>query len=157
MHQGQRRNPRLLPQASGVSPATAMDAARSAIAVAKAAPQSRKKAMLAALLLDAMVDALFEASGESDVLAFRAALVSRRLDMKPILDLAGMDQTRLVLEPVEIAIGDYPELGVEDFMVSLYNGRTVPRVLIAGPDGSRRDPHEALAAALAALETEVGR
>ena len=40
-------------------------------------------------------------------------------------------------------------------MVSLYNGRTVPRVLVASSGGARSDVHQALAAALTALETEA--
>jgi hypothetical protein len=136
-----------------VSLPAALAAARAALDAARAAPQSRKKAMLAALLIDATVDALFEASGEDDVLAFRDATRSRIPALTPILDLVAMEEgrTRLLLEPVVVTLGDYPALGVEDFMVSLYNGRTVPRVLIAWPDGRRVDVHEALAAALAAL------
>jgi hypothetical protein len=140
-----------------VTPAEAFAAARPAIDAARAAPQSRRKAMLAALLLDAAIDALFEASGQDDVLAFRSNLELRHAELKPILDLAAMEDTTLVLEPVEIAIGDYPALGVEDFMISLYNGRIVPRVLIVSPQGARIDVHEALASALAALEAEAQR
>ena len=54
-------------------------------------------------------------------------------------------------EAVEVSVADYPNLGVEDFMVSLYNGRTVQRVRVALPDGGRADVHEVLAGALAAL------
>lgn len=133
----------------------AIGAARDAVAAARAAPQSRKAAMLAALQLDAAVDALARAGDENDILAGRSALRYRLPALAPILDLAAMDGTILVLEPVEVALGDYPALGVEDFMVSLYNGRTVPRVLIAWPDGRRQDVHEVLAAALAALEAET--
>lgn len=108
--------------------------------------------MLAALQLDAAVDVLARAGDENDILAGRSALRHHLPALAPILDLAAMDGTTLVLEPVEVALGDYPALGVEDFMVSLYNGRTVPRVLIAWPDGRRQDVHEALASALAGLE-----
>ena len=133
----------------------AIATARAAVEAARASPQSRKKAMLAALLIDAAVDALFEMCGESDVLAFRADVCARAPQLRPVLDLAAIDGTSLVLEPVEVDIRDYPALGVEDFMVSLYNGRTVPRVLIATPDARRIDVHEALSAALAALEAEL--
>jgi hypothetical protein len=128
-----------------------------AVAAAEAAPLSRKKAMLAALLLDVAIDAMFTASGEDDVLAFRDALANRTSALAPILELVAMNGATLVTEPVEIALIDYPALPVGDYMVSLYNGRTVPRVLIAGSDGSRRDAHEALLAALAALEVEATR
>ena len=138
-----------------MSATAAIAAPRAAIEAARGAPQSRKKAMLAALLIDAAVDALFEASGQDDVLVFRGTIAERDPLLRLVLDLAAMDGAMLVLEPVETAIGDYPALGVEDFMVSLYNGRTVPRVLIATPDARRIDVHEALSAALAALEAEV--
>jgi len=138
-----------------VNATAAIATARAAVEAARASPQSRKKAMLAALLIDAAVDALFEMCGESDVLAFRADVCARAPQLRPVLDLAAIDGTSLVLEPVEVDIRDYPALGVEDFMVSLYNGRTVPRVLIATPDARRIDVHGALSAALAALEAEV--
>jgi len=49
-----------------------------------------------------------------------------------------------------VPLGDYGKLGVEDFMVSLYNGHTVQRVLIA--EGTARcDVHAVLAEALKAL------
>jgi len=135
----------------------ALVAARRAIAAAAAAPLSRKKAMLAALLVDAAIDKLFSASAEEDVLVYRAALRTRMPALAPILDLASMTRTTLVVEPVEVAVSDYPGLGVEDFMVSLYNDRTVQRVLIAGSDGTRSDVQSALAAAIQALEAEVAR
>jgi hypothetical protein len=131
-------------------------AARAAVDAAGTAPQSRKKAMLAALLIDGAVDALFEASGDDDVLAFRAALSRRRPALQPILDVVAMAESgaKLVIKPIEVAIGDYPALGVEDFMVSLYNDRTVPRVVIAWPDGRWLDVHISLADALAALSAK---
>jgi hypothetical protein len=138
-----------------MSVADALADARHAVAMAAGAPLSRKKAMLAALLLDAAIDALFAAGGEEDVLAYRAAFRARASALEPILDLVAMESTTLVTEPVEIAVADYPQLGVEDFMVSLYNNRTVPRVLIATSGGSRCDVHEALSRALAALEAEA--
>jgi hypothetical protein len=133
----------------------ALAAARAAVATAAAAPLSRKKAMLAALLIDAVIDALFTASGEDDVLAYRAALHARAPALGPILDLVAMKETMLVIEPVDVPLSAYPGLGVEDFMVSLYNGRTVPRVLIAPPDSAHIDVHMGLAAALRALEDEA--
>lgn len=133
----------------------ALAQARSAVATARAHPQSRRKAMLAALLVDAMVDALFEESGGDDVLAFRAALRARAPALAPILDIAGMNGPELVLEPVELDAAD-ATLDVGDVMVSFYNRGTVPRVLIVAPDGSRRDVHAALAVALEALKAETG-
>ena len=105
--------------------------ARSAIAAARAAPLSRKKAMLAALLVDAAADAAFRTSGEDDVLAFRARLAAGSEALALAFALCAMDPhgPRLVTEAVEVPVEDYPELEVEDFMVSLYNGRTVMRVI----------------------------
>ena len=57
----------------------------------------------------------------------------------------------MLTEAVEVPVTDYPQLGVEDFMVSLYNGHTVQRVRVALPDGGRADVHEVLETALAAL------
>lgn len=116
---------------------------------------SRKRAMLAALLVDAFVDRLFAVSAEpgGDILAFREALAARHYPLAMILDLAAGRAT-LLMEAVEVPIADYAALGVEDFMVSLYNQHTVQRVRIAAGD-ERADVHEMLAAALAAVKSEL--
>jgi hypothetical protein len=113
---------------------------------------SRKKAMLAALQVDAAVDAAFRSSGEDDVLAFRARLAAASDALALVFAVCAMQPggPRLVTEAVEVPVADYPALAVEDFMVSLYNGRTVMRVRIA--DGTaRHDVHEVLARAMDAL------
>ncbi len=132
-------------------PRSRLEQASSAVAAARAAPLSRKAAMLAVLLLDAAIDAR---SGAGDVVAFRRAAGRQNEALGLVLALAAMRDTgpRLVVEPVPVPPADYPQLAVEDYMVSLYNDRTVPRVLVAMPDGSRRDVHALLAEALAALE-----
>ena len=136
-----------------------LDAPATAIAAARAAPLSRRKAMLAVLLLDAAVDTLFEASGETDILAFRARLARDSEPLALVLALAAMADggPRLVVEAVPVPLDDYPSLPIEDFMVSLYNAHTVQRVLIALPDGTRRDVHALLADALAALHPPPSR
>ena len=108
--------------------------------------------MLAALLLDAAADAKFAASGEDDVLAFRARLAAGSAALGLVFALCALrpDGARLVTEAVEVPLADYPALRTEDFMVSLYNDRTVMRVRIAVGD-QRRDVHEVLAQALEAL------
>lgn len=128
-----------------------------AIATAARAPLSRRKAMLAALLLDEAVDHLFAQSGATDILAFRAGLAAGAPALALLLDLCAMrdDGPRLVLEPVEVPLADYAGLDVQDFMVSLYNGHTVQRVRIATPDGSRHDAEATLAAARAALAIAI--
>lgn len=114
---------------------------------------SRKRAMLAAYLLDAFVDWLFAARAEpgGDILAFREALSARHPQLALILDLAA-GRARLAIEAVEVPIEDYAGLGVEDFMVSLYNQHTVQRVRIVTAEGGR-DVHEVLDAALAAVRS----
>jgi len=113
---------------------------------------SRRKAMLAAYLVDAYAARLFAVRAEpaGDVLEFRAGLASAHPALAAIFDLIA-GRTALVTEAVEVPLSDYGKLGVEDFMVSLYNGHTVQRLRIVGPDGTRQDVHEVLAAAVAAL------
>jgi hypothetical protein len=129
--------------------------ATAAVTAARAAPLSAKRAWLAALLIDQAADALFTTrhggQGE-DILAFRETLATQSEPLALVFALAARELD-LVTEAVEVPARDYPSLGVEDFMVSLYNGRTVQRVLIALPDGGRRDVHEVLAKALEFLAT----
>jgi len=129
-----------------------MAQATAAVAAARAAPLSAKKALLAALLIDAAVDAVFADThgGGDDVLEFRAGLAARSEALALVFAIAAQ-KAALVTEAVEVPVADYPNLGVEDFMVSLYNGRTVQRVLVVLPGGGRADVHEVLAGALAAL------
>jgi hypothetical protein len=133
----------------------ALAAAKAAVAAARAAPLSRKRAMLAVLLLDAAVEARFAAGGGDDPLAFRAEVAASSDALALVMALAAMEDggPRLVVEPIEVPLANYPALSVEDFMVSLYNDHTVPRVRIALAEGGRHDVHEMLAAALDALRT----
>jgi hypothetical protein len=105
--------------------------------------------MLAALLADAYADRLMPAGG--DILAFRETLGGRSAALRLIFDLVA-GRARLVTEAVEVPIADYPALGVEDFMVSLYNDHTVQRVRVVDAERSRHDVHEVLADAVAALK-----
>ena len=124
------------------------------MAAALNAPLSRKKAMLVALLVDAALDEAFAgAAVDGDILTFREETASRSEALRLVLDLAAMreDRPKLVLDAVEVPIRDYGSLKVEDFMVSLYNDHTVQRVLIALPDGGRRDGLKVLAEAVGAV------
>jgi hypothetical protein len=127
----------------------ALTRATEAVAAAAAAPLSAKRAMLAALLIDAAADAMFAASGEDDVLEFRARLAKGSAALALVFGLCALrpDRERLVTEAVEVPIADYPALTIEDFMVSLYNDRTVMRVRIAVED-QRHDVHAVLGKAL---------
>jgi hypothetical protein len=122
------------------------------VADAKKAMLSRKKAMLAAYLIDAYADRLFSARAEpaDDVLEFRAGLAATNPALATVFDLVA-GRAELVTEAVEVPLADYGKLGVEDFMVSLYNGHTVQRLRIVGSDGGRQDVHDVLAAAVEAL------
>lgn len=121
---------------------------------ARTAMLSRRKAMLAAYLVDAYADRLFAARAEpaADVLEFRAGLAKAHPGLAAIFALVA-GQAELVIEAVEVPLADYGKLGVEDFMVSLYNGHTVQRLRIVNPGGARQDPHEVLAAAVEALRS----
>ena len=114
---------------------------------------SRKKAMLAAHLIDAYADRLFAAHNEpaADLLEFRASLANAHPALALVFDLVA-GRAELVTEAVEVPIAEYGKLSVEDFMVSLYNQHTVQRVRIVAADG-RHDVHEVLAEAVAALGT----
>lgn len=121
---------------------------------AQAAPLSRRKAMLVVMLADAYVDRLFEADpAADDILEFRDGLARKSTALGLVMGLAAgqPDGPRLVTEAVEVPVADYPDLPLEDFMVSLYNDRTVQRVLIAPPDGTRRPAHAVIGEAIEAL------
>ena len=119
---------------------------------------SRRKAMLAAYLVDAFVDRLFAARAEpaGDILVFRAGMAETHPLLGLVLDLVA-GRAELLIEAVEVPLADYGKLSVEDFMVSLYNQHSVQRVRIATPDGGRQDVHPVLADAVAALEMEGAR
>jgi hypothetical protein len=151
---------RVLPEAPRLTPTLKDHFAylQSALAEARAAPLSQRRTLLVVLLADALVERLFEAwrDGPDDVLAFRAALALRHPALGLIHEIALQRESgpRLVTEAVEVPLEDYPALGIADFMVSLYNQRTVQRVRVALPDGGRRDAHELIAEAAAALSAE---
>ncbi len=122
-------------------------------AAAQEAPLSLRKAMLVAMLADAQVDRLFARSGEDDILEYRSKLAAGSPSLGLVIALAAMraEGPRLVVETVEVPLADYPRLGLEDYMVSLYNDRTVQRVRIAWPDGRRQLAHEVIGEAIEAL------
>ena len=118
-----------------------------ALATLEASPLSRKKAMLLALLIDAVIEA-----GADDPLAARAAVTHPAL--ATVMELAAMREEgpRLVLEAITVSAAEAATLREADYMVSLYNGATVQRVRIAWPDGRREDALTLLRRAVAALE-----
>ena len=129
----------------------AFSRAAEAVAAARTAPLSSKKALLAALLVDAVADARFAAEAKGgDILAFRESLAAGSDALALVFALAAR-RADLVTDAVKVPLADYGQLSVEDFMVSLYNANTVQRIRIVTPDGRRVDVHDVLAAALAAL------
>lgn len=120
-------------------------------AAALAAPLSRKRALLVALLIDAFADRLFAATGAEDVLVYREGLAAQSPALALVFALAGQSGPQLVHDAVPVPLSEYSQLSVEDFMVSLYNDHTVQRVRIALPDGKRVDAHVMLGEAISAL------
>ena len=123
-------------------------------AAAQAAPLSIRKALLVASLIDAYADRLFAADDSAeDILVFRAALVAETPALGPIFALCGQrpDAPRLVLSATEVPLSQYTQLGVADFMVSLYNAHTVQRVQFASPDSTQLDAQTILGAAIERL------
>ena len=126
------------------------------------APLSARRAMLVAVLLDHFADRIFAQfrTGMPDFLydaddlpAYRASLAAASPALATIFALAsGRGETLLRLDAVEVPIEDYPTLSVPDFMVSLYNGNTVQRVVIVSPDGATALAHDTIGAALAYWE-----
>ncbi|WP_186767180.1 hypothetical protein [Devosia ginsengisoli] len=119
----------------------------------QAAPLSRRKAMLVAALIDAFADRMFAVEGAEDILAYRAELAAAHPALGLVMALcAGRDGMAVVTEAVAVPIADYGALGVEDFMVSLYNDHSVQRLRLALPDGERRDMLVVLGEAIAGLD-----
>lgn len=120
-----------------------------------AAPLSARKVLLVAVLLDHCADQFFAARrtrpdtvfGAEDPLRFRAELARRSPAMAAVFALGNQSAT-LRLDSVTVPIADYPRLGIEDFMVSLYNQNTVQRVMLARSDFGLIEAHSVLAEAL---------
>ena len=114
--------------------------------------------MLVAMLIDAYVDRLFAAQAEpDDILAYRAELAAAVPALGLLMALcAGREGVALVTEDVAVPLADYGRLGLEDFMVSLYNEQKVQRLRLALADGGRRDMLETLQAALEGLPDATG-
>jgi hypothetical protein len=132
---------------------------------AVAARLSSRKALLVAVLLDHFADRIFAQfrtsmpdflPGADDLPAWRAKLAAQSAALAAIFAL-GSGQARLRIDSVEVPIADYSALSVEDFMVSLYNGNSVQRVMLVGLDGVPVPAHDVLAAALAYWQAATAR
>ncbi len=127
------------------------------LAAAEAAPLSRRRALLVALLADAFADRLFAAGMDGgDVLEWRAKLAGECAALGAVFAVArGDGSADLRLEAVTVAPADHDALGVEDFMVSLYNGHTVQRVILAASGGDCREAHPVLVEAVGFLASRM--
>lgn len=144
-----------LPLALGEHLALAAEETR----LAFGAPLSRRRALRAAVLVDALADRVFEATrgapqavrGAEDLPQYRRRLAeeSAALGILAQFTAMGPDAPRLEMASWPVPDTELAALGIEDFMVSLYNGQQVQRVVFAWPDGRRRLAHEVLAEALA--------
>ena len=125
-----------------------------AFASAEAAPLSTKRALLVALLIDAAVDRGFAPDrGDADLFVWRETVARKFPALGEVMALTWgrPDGPRLALGAVTIPLRDYGSLGIEDFMVSLYNANTVQRVLLTRPDGTTTEVHPLLKRAIAEL------
>lgn len=139
--------------------AAARARAAEALQRAQEAPLSRRRILLAALLIDEVLEALCTASGASDILAFRGMARQAHPALADLLELTALAEAGpwLRLETVEVPLADYGGLDLPDFMVSLYNQHSVQRARIAWADGRREDALPILAKALAALDDLAAR
>ncbi|HTN63131.1 MAG TPA: hypothetical protein VL147_16540 [Devosia sp.] len=123
------------------------------------APLSTRKVLLVAVLLDHFADRVFARFrtsmpdflfGAEDLPAYRAQLAKRSAALATIFALCGgRGEAALRIDAIIVPTVDYGALPVEDFMVSLYNGNSVQRVVIATRDGATVLAHEVLTRALA--------
>jgi hypothetical protein len=98
-------------------------------------PLSIRKAMLVVALADAMVDRLFAAADNpEDLLAFRADVSAENGALSLVMELAAhrLRGPRFTVMERQIALEQYGELPLEDFMVSLYNNHSVQRLMVVG-------------------------
>lgn len=125
-----------------------------ALADSDGAPLSVRRAMLVVMLADRLVDQLARSEG-ADPLRARASISTRSPDLALVLEMAAHRDggPRLVVEAVEVALSDYETLSTPDFMVSLYNEHTVPRLLVALPDSGRLEARQVLHGAVAAVQS----
>ena len=125
---------------------------------------SIRQAWLVAVLIDHLPDRMFEAYRKTapekvfkaeDLPAYRAILREKSPALAIIFDLCAMrpEGPTLKVVAVEVPIAEYHKLGIEDFMVSLYNQNTVQRVVVAWGDGRQALAHEILGEAVGYTET----
>jgi hypothetical protein len=122
-------------------------------------PLSARQAKLVLTLLDKFADRVHAAwrgtaperlGGAADILAWRGILRERCPALGAVFDACAVPPAaELATRAVAVPIADYPQLSTADFMVSLYNGHTVQRVLLVWPEGTTRLAREVIGEALA--------
>jgi len=97
---------------------------------------SRKRAMLLVLLIDAAIDA--RCPKGRDPLAHRQELAADAA-LALVMELAAMRAggAQLAVAQREVSAAEYPALSEAEYMVSLYNGATLPRLVITGAGEAR--------------------
>jgi uncharacterized protein YjbJ (UPF0337 family) len=121
-----------------------------ALAALEASPMSRKKAMLLVLLIDAAIDSARPAN--ADLLAHRRAVAAAHPALALVIALTAMreDGPRLAVHAV-----DAPPRSEAEYMISVYNDATIPRLMIV-VDGVAREAVPLLRQAVAALDGTSG-
>ena len=102
-------------------------------------------------MLDAFADRAHAAEpGAEDVLRFRSAIAAECPALGLIAEVCALraDGPRLAVQAFALEAKDYRHLPVEDYMVSLYSGGTVQRVMVVSKDGERL-AHEVIDEAMA--------
>ncbi|HWA18110.1 MAG TPA: hypothetical protein VG757_03880 [Devosia sp.] len=116
---------------------------------------SLRKARLAIALVDSYADRLYAAhpARAEDILIFRAQLSATSPPLALLLAFAEQKAgaPELRLETTPLSPSDYNRLSEAEYMVSLYNNATIPRLLLIAPDGSRHDVQQTLHDALETL------
>jgi hypothetical protein len=122
-------------------------------------PLSARQTKLVLTLLDKFADRVYLARRDTapeklapaaDIIAWRDALRARCPALASIFDACAVPPAaELVTAAVEVPLADYPRLSTADFMVSLYNGHTVQRVLLTAPGGTTRPARDVIGEALA--------
>ena len=145
---------------------TACRAVRDAVLVSRHAPLSARYALQAVASIDRLSDVAFVRRPDlsepllataEDILSFRAALRICNPDLRPLMDLMACSATgpRLQVVALQVPPDGFAGLPVADLMVSLYNGGTVPRLMLVQPDGQMVPMQHLLQGALLWWETTL--
>jgi hypothetical protein len=155
---------------SAVPPALALAwaAVCEAVRISNRATLSARHAMQAVAQLDHLSDVAFARRSDltepmlataQDILSFRAALRGCEPALGPLMDLmaCGASGPRLQVVAMPVAPDAFAKLAVADLMVSLYNGGTVPRLMLVPGDGQMLPMQSLLQSAALWWATTLGQ